>query len=483
MSRLGAVISDQQILLLNTMATHNRVAVVKSRQIGVTTASRAYCLHQALTKPGIRVFLISNKQRGAHEVGRMDLQMLEGLEEDLEVSLIASRSKSEIVLENGSRLLYFSGAATGDRGYTADILHVTEFAHVAQRADFLSTLLQSIPKGGKVILESSPSHWGDPLHRLADRKSNESHVWEVLFFPWHEFKEYAIEVDAQTRTEEERKTPLDALSDAQIAWRRHKIDELGGDILSFKREFPMSLDEAYSLSAGTWLDGDTQAKIKCDAAQWSVNWEGPVGAGYHVATFAGAVPHWQRSYVIGYDPAGGVGQDNSVACVVERETLRIVQVLSSNRKPISDFSERVAILAEHWNKAHIRVELNNHGTRAYNVLLDTKAANRVDKFTTTHRTKTEILDNLRMKIHSELLTQVDPDTAKELRTMALQPHGQCPAALIGEHDDRVMALALALSLHSDKPGGSVPMKPPNHQLWTATPRTPQRAVNNNPMRR
>ena len=224
---LGNVMSEQQHEVLQVLGSKNRVAIAKARQLGISTICRAFFVWKALTTPGYTAGLLSNKARGAKEISRIDLRFIQGLELVFG-QLIAKKNVNEIVLTNGSRLLYFSGAAVNDRGYTMDGLHISEFAHVENGADLLATLLQSVPDNGNVVIESTPSHHGDPLHKIVQRAAMEapgaSGGWTTVFFPWFTFTLYRAEPGPSCTTPEHGKWDAN-----QEAWRRNKISELSGD--------------------------------------------------------------------------------------------------------------------------------------------------------------------------------------------------------------------------------------------------------------
>ena len=451
--QLGTVLSDQQESViaklgqgLNEQCLGHRIAIVKARQLGVTTALRAWFVWKALTTPGIVFGLLSNKTRGAKEIQKIDIRMFTGLERVFG-RLVASMNAGEIKLLNGSRILYFSGKAVNDRGYTMDGLHVSEFAHVDGGGDLLATLLQSVPDHGTVVLESTPSHYGDPLHRIVQisGKSDEfgTGAWSVMFFPWYEFDLYRREIDCATKQELEKKVHEHPLWDVeQEAWRRAKIDELSGDEQMFRREFPSSIKEAYALAEGSWLGDEIVDKAPIGLYKERV--EGAASSyGLKVLTLHRAVSARNngRRYVIGVDPAGGVGQDFSVAMVLDCVTLEVVQVISGNRVGVEEFAQRVAVASGEW-KAGVLVEQNNHGARCINAL--SSALVHALPFLTTARSKIDILEALRHLLHTSLMGFIDMETSTELRSMVRQPNGKAPAAVIGAHDDRVMALALAI---------------------------------------
>ena len=124
---------------------------------------------------------------------------------------------------------------------------MTEYAFIEHGPDVLASVLASTAPDAKVVLESTPSHYGDSLHQLIQGESS----WSTLFFSWQTFPAYRLIDESYTLTDADRNM---GLSVEQAAWRAAKIAEYAGDLVRFKREYPSSIEEAYSLAGGTYIE-------------------------------------------------------------------------------------------------------------------------------------------------------------------------------------------------------------------------------------
>jgi len=441
LATFGSVISQEQVSLLTDMHTHDLLCVPKSRQIGISTVSRIYQILYALSNKDATCVLLSNKYSGTQELSRMDTLILTSLGKLFKKELVVRTNSHETELINGSRILRFSGSAKNDRGYTIDHLHISEFAYVDRGEDLLAAISSSLsPERGRIIIESTPSHYGDPLHKIATAESTR---WHTVFLPWFSFNGYRRDAtNLGNLFPEEAKLIGMGLDLEQVAWRRNKLDELAGDLFRFKREFPISLEEAYSMAEGAYLQDETASKLPVS----NTYTEGSRSNGIRTWTSKPYDPRKKGQYCIGYDPSGGTGGDYACAVVLDRTSRAIVHVSSSNTSSVNAFTKHVVELAETYGRAKVLYELNNHGHGCREVFAQVSCD--AVPFQTNAKTKVALLDLLRTRIHDQLLGIIDPKTAEEIRSLVRSPKGLAPSAPIGSHDDRVMAYALALHLDS-----------------------------------
>ena len=445
--------SAQQQELLDAMDAHPRVAVVKARQIGISTVCRIHQVVYALTHPNVRCAILSNKQRSARELGQIDDLILK-----LSPRRVKRRTADEIELTNGSRILRFSGASRNDRGYTIDHLHVTEYAFIDRGPDVLASVLAAMSPRGKVIIESTPSHYGDSLHQLIQEESS----WKSIFFPWYSFPEYQADASGY------KLTPNDTgLTPEQAAWRYAKVQEYAGDLRRFRREYPSSITEAYSLAGGTYLDDTIHVPVSTYVSE--------VRGEKTIQKLTSHKKNPQYQYVIGYDPAGGTGGDYACATVYCRNTGEVVQTIASNRTSIGDFTRYLIQVSDTWNRAHIHVESNNHGHAAETTLQYEKFP-RYSTATTTMSSKIQGFDTLRRCLYNGTITSIDPTTAKELRTLEVSNKGLAPSAAIGCHDDHVMALCLAITYAETRKLNTSPISGDRYDYLYGTTKAPHRSA-------
>ena len=424
---LGNHILKEQIEIIDALHSNQRIAIIKSRQLGISTVIRAYAFHQAYTSNRfLNSAVISNKARSANSLLDIDRRFYSSLPAPLKQPYVTDKL-SEISWKTG-QIGAYSGSATDDRGFTLNFAHLSEFAYFDNAADTLASTIASV-NDGKIVVESTPNFYGDHLHKIAlDSMYNDS--WKVMMVPWSIFPEYSKEMPKGTTLDKEEEFLMYkyALTKEQVFWRRCKIEEMK-DIAKFKREYPLDLEEAYSLSDKNYFSTETLASIS------------PIPIGSEVYTeFIG--PGYAHKYVMGVDPAGGTGGDYSVARVMDVTTLETVAIYASNTVSISSFSETITKMASKYMKALIVFEENNHGA-GIKQKLDSLGYFSYQPFLTTAKSKLQLYDTLRTYIEEDLLTSVDAITYQELRGL-IKNDALAPVHASGAHDDRVISLALCL---------------------------------------
>ena len=452
--RFGDVMTGEQRQILNLLDKKDewgkpevtRLALVKARQIGATTTVLLDRFARlSVSREPLLHMIASVKEPQADKL----LAMLEVAHNQLPERYRRPSSRKEckwrwspapgaaqgpMILAQGAR------AVDSDRGNTYTSAHLTEFAFMPNGMDVLASASAAVGEG-LLVIESTPSHYGDPLHQVAmsaeyPEEDGSSNGWEVLFFPWWSFPGYVKRVKGRVNwTFEERLLMRDkGLRQEQVMWRRSKIAELRG-VRRFRREFPEELDDAWSLSDEAYYgDGelDVYHNILPTSGGLSDQWEEP--------------RFTRNRYVVGVDVAEGVGGDYTVAIVMDAWTLRPVPKWASNRTGISHAAEAGVRLATKWGRALMHIEKNNHG-HAYIQAVDALGYSNYMPHLTTEASKIQLYDVQRTAIVEKLVDTVDKTTLSELRRLLRSERGLAPSVPNrgGHHDDHSIAYGLALS--------------------------------------
>lgn len=428
--KFGDVITDEQIALIRALEQHKRIIVIKSRQMGISTVVRAFCFWQALTaREVISTAVVSNKERSAFNLLDIDKRFYSLLPKPLKRTLSVDTVSRMQFASNGTNILAMTAKADSqDRGYTLNMAHLSEYAFYSNAESYLSSLIASINEGS-IIIESTPNYYDDALHRIV-RANEYNQSWHVIFMPWCTFPEYSSDKLVEPNEYELKIMKEHNLSIEQISWRRHKIAEMQSEPL-FRREYPLTIDEAWTID---------------DRCYFTVEQLEQFSAPYKSQAYGEMIfvpPVFGMNYSIGVDPAGGTGNDFSVACVVNKLDNSIVAKISSNKQSIHDFGIRVIELARKYNDAYILFEQNNHGHGFEQLLLANKY-NNWSAFVTTQSSKIALYEHLRTQINQNTIGNIDTLTLTELRMLQSSQSNNAPKHPDGMHDDQVIAFALAI---------------------------------------
>jgi len=434
----GAIVflypNDEQVEVIEALEKGKDLIVCKPRQIGSTTIVAAYLFWKAYTSSEpITVALLSHKIDSVRHILRIFKTFYDNLPAFLRRPL-KEDSASKLVFHNGATILCASASSKGGlRSFTCSYLLLSEFAF-SENADELKATAVSAVNNGQMIIESTANYWGDPLHLEIETAIRGEGDYNHLFFPWWKHKEYNIEPSEDfLPTEDEIVLASDwDLSLSQLAWRRLMIQKLG-DYSKFKREYPASLEDAYSQSGDAYLTEDDLnyvEELDIDMDRWN--------------PLADVNPN--DTYAIGVDVGSGTGKDYSVAFVLSKTTGQPVGIFRCNMTTPTDLAQELFSISQEYNGAKILVESNNVGIVVLQCLSGSNLWKSADDkyWTTTQTNKRVMFEELKEAIRSGTLHQIDTVTLGELRSIKLD--SKYNISLIranGAHADSAVALALA----------------------------------------
>lgn len=365
------------------------------------------------------------------------------------------------------------------RGQTVQWLHASEVALWPKGQEIVAGLMQAVPlmADTAIFLESTANGIGDYFHTTWQAAMRGESTFEPLFFPWKDHEEYTIKPPRHFRlTADEKKVKKEhGLTVGQIYWRRKKMLEFVGDEKRFYQEYPLTDTEAFLASGTPRFNVYKLAEMeqKCYDGQTIELIEKKKGLAYEIfpKVIEGAPlkvwlqPQSGHEYVIGADIAEGVGEDYSVATVMDRLTHQTVARFRGDMEP-ADFGEYLSILGKWYNHALIGAEINNHGLTTVQRLRDVGYDNlyrremgideRYEEYTsklgwrTDVRTKPLMIDGLSEAISTDQIIDYDLIFIRECMTYIRDPRGRTNAQE-GQHDDTVISTAICLQLFEWNP--------------------------------
>lgn len=128
-----------------------RMLVICSRQVGKSTTAALKALHVATFTPGSLCLIFSPSQRQSDEL----LVKVRTFYKQLGAAKASKDSGSELVLENGSRIVSLPGSESSTRGFSAARLLILDEAARASD-DLLAAALPMVGPDGQLMVMSTP---------------------------------------------------------------------------------------------------------------------------------------------------------------------------------------------------------------------------------------------------------------------------------------------------------------------------------------
>lgn len=369
------------------------------------------------------------------------------------------------------------------RGQTIQWLHGSEVALWPKGNEIVAGLMQAVPflPNTAVFLESTANGIGDYFHTTWNAAKRGESPFEPLFFPWTMDPEYSIKPPKYFKlTAEEKKLRKEfSLTLGQIYWRRKKMLEFTGDEKRFYQEYPLTDTEAFLASGTPRFNiqklSEMESKIDDHPFKTYELMEKQNKQTKLMEIIANVEENaplkiWEKpkdghEYVIGADVAEGIEEDYSVATVMDKINHMTVARFRGDMEP-ADFGEYLSILGKWYNHALIGAEINNHGLTTVQRLRDVGYDNiyrremgideRYEEYTsklgwrTDIRTKPLMVDGLSEAITTDQLQDYDLIFIRECMTYVRDHRGKTNAQA-GQHDDCVIATAIALQLFEWSP--------------------------------
>ena len=456
-----------------------RAIILKARQQGISTYCTGRVFWKSYFSPHSKSVILAHDSATSDNLFTMSKNLISNMQGTLKPKEIRSNAK-EIILKSPSfrdkeavagYRLYTAGSPEAGRGTTPTILHASEVAFWQHDEKILAGLFQGVSNspGTEVILESTANGATGEFYRLWKGAVAGENEYMPIFLPWFLTSEYrapAPEGMELTLEEEKLKEDYD-LDNDQLFWRRIKIGE--STELKFKQEYPSNADEAFLVSGSNVFDIDKLNQLIPQQPTRISNWDPSSKMfedGREGKLLQWQYPEWETPYIIAADVSLGVGQDYSVAVVMDAE-YKVVAMYRDNRIDPSTYGEFLFYLSRYYNNAFLLVESNNMGIATLqklesmghsNLYKQTKIANVSNDsgerlgFRTTQATKPVIIGNLKKLIEDEGVLIPSNIMIQELKDYISTATGKTEAAP-GTHDDTVMALAMGcevLRTHGDK---------------------------------
>jgi hypothetical protein len=457
----------------------NRVLQLKARQLGATTYHVFRGFWNCLTRTDHHVLIIGQEERLPQELlakiklalKYMPEEFRPQLEYNTRFQMTFPDFRSSITIGTGRVQRKMSGAKLGR---TYQELIMTEVADPAWEDDVIKMLLQTVPDDGIVVMDSTPKGRRGYFYDQWQAARHGDSEFAPLFYSWPWDDAYrAAPEEGFEFTDEERvlAASLD-LTPEHIAWRRRKIVQIGPD--TFREQYPENDIDCF-LFSGSQFFSRTDLMHFLEMPEFCKGWptwrgtlqtNPQTGRVDRIELPKGplsiyAEPEKGHTYVVGADVADNVEKgDYSCAEVIDWKTCEQVAEWHGRIDP-DLFGYVLADLGRYYNNAFMVVEANGPGNTTA-MLLDhrlhyqplfyrerqTGNVNYMKPgWLTTGGNRGPMMHGLAKHIREWSFKPHSESLVGELMTIVCDPlkrGSERYAAETGCHDDRVMAMGIAL---------------------------------------
>lgn len=330
--------------VVEAIHVHQRVVILKARQLGISWIAIGYALWSALFRPAANVLLFSRRDDEAVYLLDERLKGMYGrLPRWMRARAVVKGNDHRFELSNGSTIRAFP--TSGGDSYTATLAIVDEADLVPDLESLLRSVKPTVDAGGKLVLlsradKSRPNSEFKRIYRAAREGRS---PWCPVFLPWtvrpdRDAAWYAAQcADALART-----MSLDAVHEQYPASAEEALA-------------PASLNKRLPAS-GLLAVYEESTPLPTAALP------APLAAIAGLRVYRLPVPG--RRYKVGADPAEGLpgaDHDDSAVSVVDDETGEEVCCGLGRWEPAREFPAVIEAVATTYNGAAVLVERNNHG--------------------------------------------------------------------------------------------------------------------------
>ena len=241
-----------QLEVFSTIEANRRSFFLKGRQMFITTATVVAALRECLFRPGTRVCVAAHDDKAAIEVGNFYVEMHANNALLRELMPITRNRDHKIVFSNGSKILIGTANSEFWRGFPTHFAHLTEAAMYDDMGKTLSSLGNTVPKNGIIVVESTAYGENDFYQMWSAKRSS----YARKFLCWKDHSEYRSDDPIPSDLTEDERTYIrvHALTKGQASWYVEKRRSLPPDKLPmFDQEFPATAEMAFLLSGNKFL--------------------------------------------------------------------------------------------------------------------------------------------------------------------------------------------------------------------------------------
>ena len=416
--------------VLTLFQNNDYSAILKSRQLGISTLAAGYSLWLMTFHKDRNVLALATTQATARNLVTKVQFMWENLPSWLKVDS-AENNKLSLRLINGSKIQAKSSNADAARSEAVSLLIIDEAAFIDNIAETWASAQQTLATGGGAIVLSTPYGTGNWFHQMWVKAESGENDFLPIKLPWYVHPE---------RDQTWRDAQDALLGDPRLAAQECDCDfSTSGDTV-FYNEYIEFYEKSHIK--------EPMERRGADQNLWV--WESP---------------DYTRDYIVVADVARGDGKDFSTCHVIDVENN--VQVAEyKGQLGTKEFGHLLVGLATEYNEAMLVIENANIGWATIQVAIDRQYPNlyysqksdssnvnsyfdkyqdhskMVAGFTMSSRTRPMVIGKFQEYIADKGVTIQSKRLVEEMKVF-IWKNGKAEAQS-GYNDDLVMAFGIAM---------------------------------------
>lgn len=425
---------QEKVLFL--LHKNDRIVILKSRQLGITTLCAGYALWLMVFRQDQSILAVAPDRDKAVNI----LDKIQFAYDNLPKWLLEmtgakhdENNKTKLSLKNGSKAEAVSGAAKSARGKTANVLVLDEAAFIEDAHELWASAQQTLSTGGKGIVLSTPNSFDPFFQPLWQKAESQENSFIPIKLPWF------------------------VHPNRDKVWREAQETELG------KRLAAQECDAEFLSSGASYFESEDLDYIRNTYLREPLEMRGPQKE-YWIWVY----PENTSGAMVVIDTAKGDGNDFSTIQVIETQTAEQLAEYRGNADPKTLAKLGVQIAIE-YNSALIVVENVGIGYSTIKEVIDLGYSNiyyspksnmnDVSKyinvayddysnmnagFNTNANNRPIILSKMDEYVRSRTLKLRSMRIYSEMTTF-MWKNGK-PQAMSGRHDDLILPYAIGLYL-------------------------------------
>ena len=428
-------------------------AILKARQLGFSTNCLIDMFDETISNRNTNSAIIAHEQKKVQVLFEIIKRAYDNIPELLRPR-VSFDNRNELYFPDIDSKIYVT---LDTRSETVHNLHISEVAFIKNAELKMAGTLESVPKDGKITLETTANGIGGYFFEEWDNPQSE---FKKFFYNWLWDEQYQEKTDLTDDQLDSIYRDLCIrystipdirkrfkLTKEQFQWYISKVIRHKELVV---QEYPTTPLEAFIASGrNVFHISDLQKHKPCCALdrKWGEGllWEYPLH---------------DFKYVMGIDVAEGIGKDRSVIEILNAHTGEQAFEYVSDTIPPDRLGRLAVEIAKYYNNALIVPEINNHGRstvdsmkKIYGNIYRREVMDRITQrrtsslgWKTSGVTKPKLVDDLEAAVRDIDILIHSEELIKEMKIFVQtdEQGKQGYGAEGSAHDDRVIAIGLAL---------------------------------------